>query len=422
MRFSSLVAAAACFGVSIASAQTTAFTNGRVLTAGQANGVENATVLIEDDQIVAVGQGVTIPADAEVVDASGKVITPGFIVASTTMGAVEINDRANANDIDGRSSALSAGVDIQYAINPASTLIPVARSGGVSRAVVTPGLDAATGANVAFGGQAALISTTATGETISEPQVAVTLNLLGSDQGRGAVFPQLKAMLEDAAGFAADPSPERASAFKAVKWSPADLMALVPVMRGEVPLFVTVQRASDISALLDVTADYDLRLVLVGASEAWKVADRIADTGASVVLNPADNLPGNFNEVFASSQNVVRLAEAGVEIALIGPRAGHDARLVRYHAGLAAANGLPKDTALRAITSSPARMLGLVDYGEIAPGQVADIAVWSGDPFEPLSDLEALYISGERQPLENRQTVLREKYSGAGEAAEEQTR
>ena len=416
MRFCTLLFAAAWFCLFAVSAQTLALTNGRVITAGDGGGtLETATIVIEDGRITAVGVDVDIPDEAQIVDLTGKVVTPGLIVASTTLGAVEINDRANANDIDAASASLSAGADVQYAINPNSTLIPVARSGGVSRAVVTPGLDAATEGAVAFGGQAALISTANQGGAISQPHVAVTLNLLGSGQGRAAVFPQLKAMLEDASGFAEDPSPERASAYKAAKWTPADLQALVPVMRAEIPLYVAVDRASDIISLLDIADPYDLRIVLVGAAEGWSVADKIAAAGASVVLDPYENLPQNFDAVLASPQNIVRLHAAGVPIMIVAPRAGHDARLLRFRAGVATAGGLPAETALAAITSVPARMLGLDAYGEIAPGKIADIAVWSGDPFEPLSDLVALYIDGELQPLKDRQTALGDKYRSKAE-------
>jgi imidazolonepropionase-like amidohydrolase len=141
------------------------------------------------------------------------------------------------------------------------------------------------------------------------------------------------------------------------------------------------------------------------------VADRILAAGASVILDPYENLPQNFNAVLASSHNALLLHQAGVPIMIVPPRAGHDARLLRYRAGVATAGGLPAEVALAAITSGPARMLGLDDYGEIAPGKIADIAVWSGDPFEPLSHLEALYIGGEIQPPEDRQTALRIKYS-----------
>ncbi|WP_169711756.1 amidohydrolase family protein [Henriciella litoralis] len=410
MRLFAILSAAVSLCFSPALAQTLAITNAKVMTAGEAGELESATILIENGRFTAVGADVRIPADARMVDMNGKVITPGLIVSSTTLGAVEINDRANANDIDASSSTLSAGADIQYAINPNSTLIPVARRGGVARAIVTPGLEAKTGGAAAFGGQAALISTAANGDAISQPQVAMTLNLLGSDQGRAAVFPQLKAMLEDASSFAENPSPERVSSFKAAKWTQADLQGLVPVMRAEIPLYVAAERASDIRAFLKIAAPYNLRIVFVGAAEAWSVADEIAAAGASVVLDPYENLPQSFNAVLASSQNAVRLHEAGVPVLIVPPRAGHDARLIRYRAGVAVAAGLPKDAALVAITSGPARMLGLDNYGEIAPGKVADMAIWSGDPFEPLSGLDALYIDGVLQPLEDRQTALRDKY------------
>ena len=410
MRFVSLIFVTVMACVLPGFAETIALTNGRVLTAGEAGALENATVIIEGHQITGVGADVDIPAHARIIDVSGKTLTPGLIVASTTLGAVEINDRANANDIESRSSSYGAGADIQYAINPNSSLIPVARSGGVSGAVVMPGLNAKTGGAIGFGGQAAFISTAEDVRPVTQAQVAVTLNLLGSTQGRAAVYPQLAAVFKDAAAFAEDPNPKTASSYKAVKWSAADLQALVPVMRGEAPLIVAVDRASDILTLLEIVGPYDIAVVLEGAAEAWTVAEEIAAADIAVILDPYENLPRTFNAVFASQQNATRLHDAGVRLLVVPPLSGHDERLVRYRAGVAAAAGLPNNIALEAITSGPAKVFGLTDYGQIAPGKVADIAVWSGDPFEPLSELEAFYIAGAPQPLENRQTALRQKY------------
>ena len=411
MRRMSFLLAASALLATAATAQTLALKNARVMTATEAGTLEGVTVLLDGDKIIAVGVDVDIPEAAQVSDMTGKTLTPGFIVASTTLGTVEINDRANANDIDARSGSLTAAADIQYAVNPNSSLLPVARADGVGRAIVTPGLSAGTGSVVAFGGQAALITTSENGAVVSKAQVAVTLNLLGSDQGRAAIFPQLKMMLADAASYADAPSADRVPSFRGAKWSQADLEALTPVMRGQVPLVVAVERASDISALLDITDQHDLRVVLVGAAEAWTLADRIASSGASVILDPYENLPQNFDAVLANATGFNTLHSAGVPVMLVPPRAGHDARLVRSRAGVAAAAGLPVDVALRAITSTPANVFGLAEYGEIAPGKTADIAVWSGDPLEPLSVLESFYISGELQSLETRQSSLREKYS-----------
>lgn len=198
-------------------------------------------------------------------------------------------------------------------------------------------------------------------------------------------------------------------------WTRADLDALAPVARGEAPLIIEVDRASDISQMLKIGKALNLKMVLVGAAEGWVVADEIAAADASVVLNPIDNLPSNFDQVRASIENATRLNAAGVKLALTSNRDGHDVRLTRYHAGMAVAHGLPYDAAIKAITINPARMFGDTTGGEIAVGQDADIAVWSGDPLQPLTDLVVLYVRGEAQPKTDRLTVLRKKYVKSGE-------
>lgn len=398
----------------IVQAETFVLSNGTIHSGGEAGTLTGVDLLIEDGVITSIGAGFPVPSDSIQVDLAGKVVTPALIHAGSTLGAVEINDRANANDIDAASDALSAGVDIAYALNPNSTLIPIARASGIGRAIVTPGLQGKTGSNVRFGGQAALITTRANVDVLVTPRVAVTLNLLGSDRGRAAIFPQLKAMLDDAASYASTAEPHPPGAYTATKWTALDLDALVPVMRGDIPLVVAVDRASDIRWLLEIFADHDVKLVLHGAAEAWLLADSLASAGVSVILDPAENLPRNFDSVFATNANAARLHEAGVSIAIVGPPSGHDAELLRIHAGIAAANGLPADAALRAITSVPARMFGLSRVGQIAVGFEADLAIWSGDPFEPLSELEALILSGALQPLDNRQKTLGIKYRQTG--------
>ena len=396
-------------------AQTLVLEHAKVLTASSAGELEDASIVIENGKIAAVGKAVTVPAGADIIDMTGRVITPGLVAANTTLGVVEVNDRANANDSSAKTSDLSASVEIQYAVNPASTLIPVARNGGISRAIVTPGLGRGSLEKLSFGGQAAVIDTGAGQDPIILPHAGVTLNLRGVKTGRAAVFPMLKALLEDAATYAEKETPGDMSGLTQKNWTLADLEALAPVARGEAPLIIEVDRASDISQMLKIGKALNLKMVLVGAAEGWAVADEIADADASVVLNPIDNLPSNFDQVQASIENATRLNAAGVKLALTSNRDGHDVRLTRYHAGMAVANGLPYEDAIKAITVNPARMFGDTTAGEIAVGQDADIAVWSGDPLQPLTDLVVLYIGGEAQPKADRQIILREKYMKSGE-------
>ena len=401
-----------CMGMSTLSAwaETTVLTNARVLSAvGDAND-QIGTLIIEDDKIASIGPDVPLPVGARVIDLGGKTITPGFVVSNTTLGVLEISDGAEANDSSTRSMHLSAGVDIRYALNPSSTLIPVARNGGITRAIVTPGIEAVEGRQSFYAGQAAVIHLGDSPRLVVREKAGVVVDLSADKLGRGAAFVQLRAERDDVRRYSRKRSLLERGLLRSREWHVADLDALVPVIMGEAPMVIEAHRASDITTLLQYAAETDIKLILVGVSEGWRVATTIAEAGVPVVLNPTDNLPGDFDRLGATLANAALLEQAGVTIVIRGGRSGHDARQLRYFAGVAVAHGLSRSAALKAITVNPARAWGETGFGTLAPGQDADIAVWTGDPFEPLTDLVALYIRGRPQPLQSRETLLRDRY------------
>lgn len=393
-----------------ATAQTLVFQNARILTADQAGTIEQGSVVVKDGRIVAVGTDIQLPAGAELVNLNGKTLTPGLVASDSLLGIVEISGGANAAETASRNAVISAGYDVQYAINPYSSAIGVARKGGITRAVVMPN---AGPANATFAGQAAVLSL---GEGIPadiQAQVAVVWDLRASAYGRGAAFVQLKADLADVRKYARSKSALVKGELLSRDWSTADLDALVPVIEGRKRLAAKVDRATDILALINISREEKIKLVLVGAAEGWKVAEHIARAGIPVMVDLTNNLPSNFDEIAATSENAARLFSAGVPLILRGGSSAHDAGKLRYFAGMAVARGLPYDAALQAVTATPARLWGATDVGTIAAGQQADIAIWSGDPFEPLTELVALYIRGKAQPLISRQEQLEDKYIDA---------
>ncbi|MEX6634517.1 amidohydrolase family protein [Hyphococcus lacteus] len=409
--FSAFVSSVCLFGAAVA--QPLLLQNATIFTGGPEAELKTGSIVIEDETITAVGAELRVPNGARIVDLKGAIVTPGLVVANTTLGAVEVNAGANANDGSGAKSTLTSGVDLQYAINPQSSLLPVARSGGVTRAFVTPTSSGRDPSGLKFGGQSVSINTGGGLKVIDVSQLGVTLNLSDKNIGRGALFVQLKSAFADVRLYAKRASALNNGELNANDWTQADLNALVPIVRGEKPLIVSVDRASDILNIIQLSKDEKIQIILSRANEGWVVADQIAAADIPVILDPTDNLPQSFDRLASSFKNAVRLVDAGVKIAIIGPRAGHDARLLRYHAGIAVSHGLSRQAALEAITINPARIWGQENYGAIAVGQKADIAIWSGDPFEPLTDLVALYVNGEEQSLENRQSILRDKYLSA---------
>lgn len=419
-----------------AAAATIAVTNARVLTAGPAGEIASGTVLVRDGKIVAVGPSVAVPAGAEVVDAKGAVVTPGFVAANSLLGAVEIGALGTEGSVD--NPELSAAFDIQYALNPDSFVIPVARLGGITSAIVTPrptsggdgddghshdgaeNLTAGGGASEhthgLFSGQAAAIQLAQGHDPLVRAKVAMVApfgnrgaQLAGG--ARGAQIVLLKAVLQDVRAYRANRAAYERAGYRDLALSKADLEALIPVVEGRMPLIAVANRASDIRAVLKLAREENLKVILSGATEGWRVANEIAAAGVPVILNPIQNRPANFESLGAHLENAQRLNAAGVTVILEGQGGAHRAHETRYNAGNAVAHGLPADAALKAITINPARAFGVANrVGSLEPGKDADLVVWSGDPFEPLSRPQLILVRGEPQPLTSRQFELRDRY------------
>jgi imidazolonepropionase-like amidohydrolase len=193
-----------------------------------------------------------------------------------------------------------------------------------------------------------------------------------------------------------------------------DLEALVPVVRGEIPLAITANRASDILAALRLARETNVRLILQGAAEGWLVAREIAAANVPVVINPLSNIP-TFDALGITFENAARLHAAGVRVVLASFDS-HNARNLKQIAGNAVSHGMPHEAALRAVTLEPARVWGIADrYGSIEPGKDADLVVWSGDPFELTTLVEHVFIRGLQMPKETRQTELLQRYRQIGQ-------
>ena len=223
---------------------------------------------------------------------------------------------------------------------------------------------------------------------------------------------QLRELVADVRAYAADPGAYRGARLRAVhpQASALDLAALVPVVRGEVPLLVHADRASEIESLLRVADELSLRLVVQGAAEGWLVAEQLAEAEVAVVLNPLVRRAQSFDGRYASEHNAERLIAAGVDVMFTGPFSTHNAHLVRHYAGNAVRSGAPRQEALRSLWSVPAEVFGLEGVGSLEVGASASVVLWSGDPLEVNSWAEQVWIDGRAVPMESRQTMLRDRY------------
>jgi imidazolonepropionase-like amidohydrolase len=188
-----------------------------------------------------------------------------------------------------------------------------------------------------------------------------------------------------------------------------DLEALQPVLKGQVPIAIEANRASDLLAAMRLADEFKVRLVLFGASEGWLVAEQLAKANVPVVLKPLIDIP-SFDSLGATLENAARLSRAGVTVALASFDT-HNSRTLRQEAGNAIANGMDRDAALQAVTLTPARLWGVDDrVGSLEVGKDADVVVWSGDPFELTTGAEHVFIKGVEVPRETRQKQLLNKY------------
>ena len=414
--------------------ETVAIVGGRVLTGTSV--VENGTVVISDGRVVSVGQG-GAPAGARVIDAAGKVVAPGFVAVDSGLAGSEVGSVSGTNELRNSANTLSAAFDISYGLDPWSFTLPVARLGGITRAIVVPQHPGSSGGHVhedetagagdggyqtpgLFAGQAAIINLGQGSNILVKPRVAMVAPFgeAGADiagGARGAQFVLFKETLSEVRLYARNKSAYERAGLRDLSLSRADLEALVPVANGTMPLIVTVHRASDIRQVLRLAREEGVKLILDGAEEGWLVASDIAAAGVPVLLNPVSNLPANFEVRAARMENAAALDAAGVVIAIKGNEGSvHRARETRYNAGNAVSHGLPYASAIAAITVNPARIFGMAgQFGQIAPGAAGDVVVWSGDPLEPLSQPSAVFVNGVEQPLEARNLLLRDRYRQA---------
>jgi len=232
---------------------------------------------------------------------------------------------------------------------------------------------------------------------------------------RGAEIVAFKAALEDVRDYMRNKAAYERAGYRDLPLSKADLEALIPVVQGRMPVIASVHRASDIRAVLKLAREENLKVILNGAEEGWMVADEIAKAGVPVMTNPLTDRPDSYEMLAATMENATRLQAAGVTVALEAEGGAHRARETRYNAGNAVAHGMPYAAALAAVTINPARIFGVADRtGSLEPGKDADVVVWTGDPFEPLSQATAVFIHGAQQPMTSRQLELRDRYKDLG--------
>ncbi|MGK6324556.1 amidohydrolase family protein [Sphingomonas sp. DT-51] len=406
-------------------AQTIAITGGTVAIGDGSAPIERGTVLVANGRVVAAGAGVAVPAGAEVVDATGKWVTPGVVSAMTDLSLVDADGVSESNDAGARTSPFKASLDVSVAVNPAGVKVANERLGGVTRAIVAP----EAGGSI-FAGQGAVIDLGSDPDALTRARAFEYVEL-GEDGGKlaGGSRPAAWALLRDAfqqaQDYRRDPKAFDGRSRDSLV-TRADAETLGRVLEGQLPLLVHVERAADIRQVLGMTRDYPkVRLVLVGVAEGWLVAREIAAARVPVIAHALADLPASFESLAATESNVGRMRAAGVQVALSSTGASGGDHVLRQFAGnlvaitrVPGATGLDWGQAWASITSAPAEAIGLGgEIGSLRPGRRADVVLWDGDPLELSSVPVATWVDGRAQPMRSRQTDLRDRYLTPTEGA-----
>ncbi len=395
-------------------AQTIAITNAKIYPVSGAP-ITNGTLLMRDGVIVAVGDRVAIPAGAQTIDATGKIVTPGLINSITELGVIEIDQVRSTNDSSARgNNNIAASFRIWDGLNPASALFAPTRNEGVTTAVIVPqgGL---------VSGQAAVIDlVTGHSDQMLRRTAVAMVSQIDDPNGagtsaRGELIGKLRTLFEDVKFYVERQRDYERAASRSLSASKADLEAMIPVLNGKMLLLIDANRMDEIDAALALARDFNLRIAITGGAEAWLCADRLAAAHVPVLTGAMDNIPESFATLNQRQENAALLRKAGVPVVIVASQGSDvtrfNARNVKYEAGNAVAYGMSHDDALRALTLTPAEVFGLTDrVGSLQTGRDANVVVWSGDPFEFSTQAEHVFIRGREVKEASRQDLLIERY------------
>lgn len=372
--------------------------------------IENGTLLMRGGRIVAMGEGIELPSDARVTDATGQHVWPGMIALDTGLGIREIDSVRGTDDLS-EIGGNQPDIRVTASIHPDSAHIPVTRTDGVTRAQVAP-----QGGGPLMGQSSVIRLDGFTWEELlvkDRDMLHVRFPRVGNtaeDKSKPDAVEELSELLEEAREYG---RLEREAAETGSTPPSLDprLAALVPYATGEARVALHADNAQTILYALEFAAAEELDAVLYGVREGWKVVDAIAASGLPVVVGPVLSVPRSEYDPYDSAYaNAAVLHRAGVPFAIMSNDTENERTLV-YHAATAAGFGLPVEEAVRAVTYYPARILGIEDQvGSLQPGKVGDVVVTDGHLLDVTSRPEHLFIEGVPVPVTNRQTELYERY------------
>lgn len=373
--------------------------------------IQNGSILLANGKIQAIGTQVD-GGDAEVIDCTGLFIYPGLIDGGSRLGLVEVGSLAETQDY-AEIGSVTPNMEALVAVNPNSIAIPVTRVSGVTTTLTMP-------SGGLFPGTAALINLNGyTPDQMYAGFKGIVMNFPSSarrstwdrrsDEDIKKEFDKAQESLNEIWNKATTYHRMK-SAGASLEYYP-EMEYLSKVVAGELPLLIEVNAAADILQAIDWVASKNVKAILTGVAEGWRVADKIAASKLPVVTGPMLSIPTRQSDRYdAAYTNPGKMAKAGVKVAIRANDA-ENTRNLPFNAGFAAAYGMGKEEALKAVTIYPAEIFGVADrLGSLEIGKDATLLVATGDPFETRTQIRHVFIDGFRVPMSNRHIKLYQEF------------
>ena len=377
---------------------------------GQSDKPYFGNILIKSGKIISISDDISNAK--KVINADGKIVTPGFIAPDTEIGIVEIGSLSVTRDDSPK--IYNIGFSIFDAFNPNSTLIPWNRANGITSALSLPKASSSP-----IGGLGSFFDLNSDLNISGEKDMVMIGRVGGSSsKSRAETFALMEDILDLAFSIDSKVIKSDIEIISFMNDMPIanhlnlqvrDIKALYKLANKRLPLIIESNRASDILKLIKLKKKYNLNLIIMGAQEATLVSTQIAESKIPLIVNPINNIPNSFDELASNINASARLEQAGISLMFNAPR-DHNYHLIRQWAGVAVANGMSYGGAIKALTSNFSKAFGISSKGVLKKGASADLIIWSSDPLEPSSIPEKVFINGVDSSLMTRSLRLQERY------------
>ena len=377
---------------------------------GQSDNPYFGNILIKNGEILSVSDDIS---NAErIIDADGRIVTPGFIASDTEIGVIEIGSLSVTRDDSPK--IYNIGFSIFDAFNPNSTLIPWNRANGITSALSLPKNSLSP-----IGGLGSFFDLNSDLNISGKKDIAMIGKVGGSSsKSRAETFALMEDILDLAFSIDSKVIKSDTEIISFMNDMPLvnhlnlkvrDIKALYKLANNRLPLIIESNRASDILKLIKLKKKYNLNLIIMGAQEATLVSTQIAESRIPLIIDPMNNIPNSFDELASNINASARLEQAGISLMFNAPR-DHNYHLIRQGAGVAVANGMSYGGAIKALTSNFSEAFGISSKGVLKKGASADLVIWSSDPLEPSSIPEKVFINGVDTSLITRSLRLQDRY------------